>query len=334
MPGQAPEPRVIDACVVGRRWKPLQDLHVSQVNMRTFVEPMRKRSGFDIKYVEYDAKPSKNPLVIFPGFNMIGGKFVAFTKAILQEAAYSNRKVCIFTGDVEILKLWAPLVCAYGLEHTLCTSFRSPWDLWAPAKVLCLGHDYHANYAFSGLRERSGLSYQTRPRFDVGYVGRPKKERFKVIKDFGYKDLVFLGVDAHKQSDFRSAMCEQRAATPYYLLWEVYSRAAWHICFSDPPMIAARSAPSRMGEAWACGRPCIFHRSMVESRPDVDWNRVGTWVVNDAADVDKAIRPYITKFGWDLDHLKMIAEMQEKAIGGQYFHETPPQAECTMRYFS
>jgi hypothetical protein len=259
-------------------------------------------------------------LIINPGFNLPGGKYVIATKHRLLEAQAVGAKVLIYTCDYELLNMWWAWVAENKIKHALATNFKKPWKVWKAPTNHLIEHSY---YDISRLLNRH---VAVSPAHSVAYVGWPKVLRMRILKAIGYQSLVMMGFGADKQRDFPAVRAE--AGTPWPLLGELYPHAAYHLCVSDKEHGLVQSAVSRPIEAWAYNRPCAFHTSMLKSRPDLHWDPVKPWTFETAAELwDIVHRGWDDeKKQYDLAFLAEEARLQRESIGASYYQWEPNPA--------
>lgn len=300
------------AMVVGRNYDPTGP-HVLHCNMEA--------TGIPFKWSRWD-KPLPSDcsgLFICPGFNLPGGKYVIETKHRFLEALNLRAQIAVYSCDVELLPMWGPWMAEHGIAHTLVTNFKRSWKMWkAPTKDSI----FHAYYDTSKLMAMTAARFLD-PKFSVAYVGWPKDLRMRQLRKIDYRSLTLLGFGADKQNVFPAAMCE--ANTPWPFIGELFLKAAWHVCISDSQHAEVQSAVSRPIEAWAFGRPLAIHRTMVESRKDVDWTVVKRWIFDTAEELHRISLEAVGDGGrYDLKALEQISQEQRTALAGYYQQEPNP----------
>ncbi len=304
----------VHVSVIGKRWD-FECPHVSQSNLANVAEALRAQ-GHEINYWHWDSDiPKDGAFLVKPGFNLPGGKYVLKTKLLASIAKAEGRKLILFTEDIETLQQWWKNFDPPG-NHGLVTTFRRPWRYW---KAVYDFHQNTTNYPLHLIRQDLGVE---RPKFQLGYVGWPKPKRFRVLKSLGYPNIVMMGFGAHKQDHFPFCMADQN--TPFTHLKELYSRAAWHLCVSDKEINWVQPCVSRHLEAWACDKPCVFHKSFLEAAPWVDWSQISDWVFDNSADLHRIIKTGMLADGsYDVNVLSRIAAQQRMAIQPQMMHDAP-----------
>lgn len=308
---------------VGRNWN-WDAPHVLLTNMLIWVERMQTL-GYEVNFRRWqDEHYSEDAVFMCPGFNLPGGKYVNATKNIASYAAAREKKVILYACDVELLKAWTGFFAQKEILHGLVTNFQRPWHLW---RAQCLFYDPQLWYD-----EKRILPAKPRqPKHSVAYVGWPKPDRFKVLKKIGYEALVLMGFGADKQDEFPAVLCE--ANTPWPFVGELYPEAAWHLCISDADHAKIHSAVSRPMEAWACGRPCAFHKSFVESRKYVKWDKLREFIFDDAIGLHDISKRHMQPGGtYDLEALAADALRQKTELTGSYYSKDRPEFIWSDRF--
>lgn len=323
----------VDVYCMGRAWDECEP-HLIQAYLLAAAKSLQ---GCDkIHLTHWESPPRTRNIIVYPGFELPGGKYVARTKALLKLAKVESLRLVFTMFDVELCKVYNDFIRDNMIPVALMTSFTRPWRNWTAPWIF---HQYNGFYPTHWIRQ----SETKQPPFEVGYVGWPKSKRHKVIKKLGYTPLVYIGHNADKQPDFRAIMCGQY--TPYVYLKELYDKAGWHLLVSDDELNNVQPTIARMGEAWACGKPCIFTEKMRLSRKTIyspktvdpalphwkhpsfldpfPWDLVKEWWGDTPAEIFDISRRGLRDGQYDLNELAEVARRQQQLIGHHYYSMNP-----------
>lgn len=317
----------IQCSVIGVALKGLKDMHVRTATVYGHAQALVQR-GHTIRWFDWRDVPSSGNILVWPGFQAPGGRAIQTTKRILSLAERKDVRLVLLTADTTNLREWWRPAVELGVAENvgLCTNFLRPTAVWrAP----------YAFHEFSPWQptEMIHQSLVTTPKCELGYVGRPKPERWPTLETLDL-DLTMIGIGADKQSKWPCFYCE---GCKFEYLAELYSHAAFHYHVTDPEYVECQGAPTRMWEAWWCGRPVIIHPNVVLSRPDVDWWPMRKFVAANRDQIHDIIQPIRQGRSLDdldfINDLAIIAREQREAIFSQYYRATP-QIDKIHAFFS
>lgn len=319
--------KVINCSVIGVALKNFRDMHVRTATVYGHAVELQTR-GFEIRWFDWRDLPRSGNVLIWPGFQAPGGKAIKSTKELLISAGHGDIKMVMLTADTTNLREWwrfAEEVEA-AKKIGLCTNFLKPEAVW----LTDMAFNEFSPWQPTAMIHRTLVGL---PKVELGYVGRPKPERWPTLATLDL-DMTMIGIGTDKQDKFPYHYSE--GATFEYL-GELYGHAAFHYHVTDPEYVSCQGAPTRMWEAWHCGRPVIVHPSVLYSRLDVDWTKMTRFIASTQTEVDHIVSA--VRRGRPLDDpgfvsdLAKLAKFQYDAIFHQYYRGSPT-VDKMVEFFS
>ena len=315
----------IDVVIAGRKFKDMSDPHVTTIWVHGHAEELR-RQGHNVRYLEWDKDDIEAPNVLMmPGWQMPGGKYVLRTLHYLGQCR--ERKLVMVHIDIELMEEYSKLLIRQKYPKIgLISNFRTPEAFW---QVPSQFHEFSPWDPSEYLIKESKTLFSP-IKFPLVYVGAPKWSRWRTLRTID-ANLTMVGINTDRQDKFKYYDAK---GVGFRYLGSLYTVGAWHLVVADDEINKAQVAASRMAESWTFGRPCIWHRSAVESRPDVNWEKVKTFIIDKGEQADIIARTGLLGDGtYSEDALRGIAEYQRSVLYDQFYSKAPVVKQ-TSEFFS